>query len=260
MKKTFPIANGLALIITLAINYLSNTGIFNGNTMEIISDRYYNAFTPAGYAFSIWGLIYLGLLGFVLYTGRDLFSRKENDPELLKIGWWFVLSCAANSLWVITWLYDFTGISVLILIFLLVCLLKIIVNTRMELDYHPLKRYLFIYWPFAVYAGWLSVALVANIAAWLTKIDWNGWGLSEISWTIIILILVGLVNVAVVLTRNLREFALAGIWGIIAVSVSTRTNDGSDAIIYTCYVVAAVIFVFIFMNALKHKQRSLKRM
>lgn len=260
MKKTLPLANGIALLIMVVINYLSNTGIFNGNTMEIMSDRYYNYFTPAGYAFSIWGLIYLGLLGFVIYTGRSLFSKKESDPVLLKIGWWFVLSCVANSLWVVAWLYDFTGISVLIMLFLLACLLKIIVNTRMELDYQPLKRYLFIFWPFAVYAGWVTVALIANIAAWLTKIDWNGWGLSDNIWTIIIICVVGLINIGMIMMRNLREYGLVGIWGLIAVSVSNSNGDGSTAIVYTCYIVAAVIFIFMCINAMKNRQRSFERM
>src|SRR3546814_8546952 len=132
MKKILPIANGIALMITIAINYLSNTGIFNGNTMKTVSDKYFNYFIPAGYAFSIWGLIYLGLLGFVFYTGWGLFKKDEQDPMLLKIGWWFVLSCLSNSLWVFAWLYDYTGVSVLIMIVLFISLLQIIVTYRME--------------------------------------------------------------------------------------------------------------------------------
>jgi hypothetical protein len=73
MKKTLQIANILALIITLIINYLSNTGIFNGNTMATVSARYQNFFTPAGYAFSIWGVIYLGLAAFVIYQSWGFF-------------------------------------------------------------------------------------------------------------------------------------------------------------------------------------------
>ncbi len=73
MKKALQISNVIALLITLAINYLSNTGIFNGNTMATVSARYQNYFTPAGYAFSIWGVIYLGLLAFVIYQGTRAF-------------------------------------------------------------------------------------------------------------------------------------------------------------------------------------------
>jgi len=79
MKKIYQITNGVALVITVIINYLSNTGIFNGETMATVSAKYQNLFTPAGYAFSIWGLIYLGLFGFVIYFGP--FVRQTNEKE-----------------------------------------------------------------------------------------------------------------------------------------------------------------------------------
>lgn len=119
MKTILPIANGLALIITVFVNYLGNAGIFNGNTMAMVSARYANFFTPAGYAFSIWGIIYLGLLGFVFYTGRSLFTKKETDPILFKIRWLFVFTCVANSLWVVAWLNDYIRFSVIIMVTLL---------------------------------------------------------------------------------------------------------------------------------------------
>lgn len=260
MKKLLPIANALALVVVIIINYLSNTGIFNNSTMSTVSAAYSNAFTPAGYAFSIWGLIYLGLLGFVIFTGRSLFSQRQPDPYLEKIGWWFVLSCVANVLWIITWLYDYTGISVLVMMLLLGCLLKIIVNTRMELDYHPLRRYLFIFWPFAIYAGWVSIALIANIAAWLTKINWNGWGMSEVMWTVIFVVIAGLINVYMILRRNLREYAAAGIWGLVAVAVANTQDGGSTAIITACYIVAGILLLTMGFSGMKSKERSIERM
>ena len=260
MTRTLPFANGIAYLLMVVVNYLSNTGIFNGNTMETISDRYDNFFTPAGYAFSIWGLIYLGLLGFVMYTGRSGWSKKAADEHMLKIGWWFVLSCVANMLWVVTWLYDYTGTSVLIMVFLLLCLVKIILNLRMELDAHPLKKYVFIFWPFALYAGWITVALIANIAAWLTKLNWDGWGISETTWTVIMVVAAGLINVLVVISRNLREFGAVGIWGLIAIAVANNQDDGATAIVYTCFGVAGIILVFMIINALKYKGRSFSSM
>jgi hypothetical protein len=263
MKKRFQIANGIALVFTIVMNYLSNTGVFNGNTMKTVSDNYHNYFTPAGYAFSIWGLIYLGLLGFVFYTGSSLFKKKTdagNDENniVTKIGWWFVISCLGNSFWVVTWLYDYIGISIIIMIIILFSLLKIIWNTRMELDFHPLKKYLFIFWPFAIYAGWISVALIANIAAWLTKIHWNGWGVSEITWTIIMIVAAGLINVLMVWKRNLREYALAGIWALIAIAVQNK--NGVQSIVYVCYIIAAIIFISIIISGFKNRRSSLSDM
>src|SRR5690606_11880154 len=103
MTTTLPIVNGVALLITDFVNYFANTGIFDGNTMSTISAKYDNFFTPTGYASSIWGVMYLGLLGFVIYTGHSSFKNAQAHPSLLKIGSLFVLSCAANSFWVIAW-------------------------------------------------------------------------------------------------------------------------------------------------------------
>lgn len=262
MKKTLQIINGIAIVSTIVINYLSNTGIFNGNTVANVSDKYHNYFTPAGYAFSIWGLIYLGLLGFVFYTGSSLFKKNSDHDNLendvvLKIGWWFLISCVGNSFWVVAWLYGYLGITVILMLIVLFSLLKIIVNTRMELDFHPVKKYLFIFWPFAIYTGWISVALIADIAAWLTKINWNGLGISQINWTIIMIVVAGLINVLMIWKRNLREFALVGIWALIAIAVSNKNENHS--IVYVCYIVAVIIFINIFINGFKNRKASLKR-
>lgn len=260
MKKFFQVANFLALIITIGINYLSNTGFFYGNTMKTISDKYHNYFTPAGYAFSIWGLIYLGLLGFVIYTGKSLFKKEEDAPEeVSKIGSWFIVTCVCNSVWVILWLGEQLALSVIVMLILLIALVKIIFNLRMELDYHPFKKYLFIFWPFALYAGWISVALIADVAAWLTKINWEGWGISQAEWTIIMIAIAALINVLVILKRNLREYGLAGIWALIAIAVAN--SDSISNIRNACYAASIIIFLSIVLSGIKgRKGKSINKM
>lgn len=133
MKKTLQVLNGIAVVTMIIMGYLSNTGIFNDKTMASVSAEYQNLFTPAGYAFSIWGLIYLGMLGFVIYYGRSLFKTNiKEDNTVTEVGWWFFISCLANSLWVIVWLYDYTLVSLILMLALLFSLLKIVVKTKME--------------------------------------------------------------------------------------------------------------------------------
>jgi hypothetical protein len=254
MKKTLQIANAIALIVTIGINYLSNTGFFNRNTMKSISDKYYNYFTPAGYAFSIWGLIYIGLIAFTIYSAKGLFKKTGNDWPVLEIGWWFVISCAANSFWVIAWLYDFTGLSVVLMIVLLFSLIKITLNTRMELDDLPLKKIAFVWWPFCLYSGWISVALIADVAAYLTKIKWDGFGLSEINWTIIMIIVAGIINLIITWKRNMREFALVGVWGLVAIAVS-NWNSGKS-IVYIALAVAVILFISLSVHAYKNRKSN----
>lgn len=259
LKKYLPIANAIALILTIGVNYLSNAGLLNGNTMKVISDRYANYFTPSGYAFSIWGLIYLGLLGFVCYS---IINRKEAQISSIisKISWWFVVSCLANSFWVVAWLNDYLALSVMIMVILLISLIAIIARTKMELDAHPLKEYLFIYWPFAIYAGWITVALIANVSAYLTKTNWDGWGILEAYWAIGMIAVAGLVNIIMVLTRNLREFAAVGIWALFAISVTNQLQQDGEPIVYACYAVIFVVLAFIIGNGLRNRNRSIHTM
>lgn len=254
MKKAFQILNGVALIATIIINYLSNTGIFDGNTMTTVSDKYHNYFTPAGYAFSIWGVIYLGLIAFVIYQARSLFNKVDDEWPVLEIGWWFIVSCVANCLWVIAWLYDYTGWSVIIMVILLVSLIKIILATRMELDDLPLKKIAFVWWPFCFYSGWITVALVADAAAWLTKVNWNGFGISEVAWAIIMIVIAGIINLFITWNRNMREFALVGAWALIAIAVANLNIQATIKI--TAIVVAAILLISSGIHSYKNRDTN----
>ena len=257
MKKTLQISNIIALIITIIINYLSNTGVFNRSTMASVSAEYQNYFTPAGYTFSIWGLIYIGLIVFVVYQSKGLFKKAEVPSVVLEVGWLFVISCAANCLWILAWLYGYTGTSVLIMILLLFSLMRIVISTRMELDQIPLKKIVFVWWPFSLYVGWITVALFANITAYLAKMQWDGFGISGISWTILIICIAGSVNVFLTWGRNMREAAIAAAWGLTGVAVTNINRFPS--IVYTAITVAILLLISSVVHAYRNRQRSLRR-
>lgn len=259
MKKTLQIANILALLITIFINYGSSSGLFNDTTVADVSDKYHNLFTPAGYAFAIWGLIYLGLLGFVIYTGRTLFMKnvgKADEGVVEQIGWWFVISCIANCAWIICWINEMLGISVILMVGLLFSLLKIVINTRMEYRYDPLKLFVFIWWPFAIYSGWISVALIADVSAWLTGIGWNGFGQSAETWTFTMICIAGLINIIVIYTRNMREFGTVGVWALVAISVANQNQ--SHFIYQAAIVVAIIILINILIHGYMNKGKAFK--
>ena len=251
MQKRLSVANIFALIVTIVLNYLSNTGIFNGNTMSTVSAAYQNLFTPAGYAFSIWGLIYLGLAAFVIYHAVISFKSARENNVVLKVGWWFVISCIANCAWIFAWLYDYTGLSVIIMIMLLFSLVMIILKTRMELDDLPMKQIAFVWWPFSLYAGWITVALIANIAAWLTKINWDGFGISSITWTIIMIIIAGIIYLLMTWQRNMREYALVGVWGLLAIAVANWTTEPS--IVQSSIIISVILFVSSTVHAIRNR-------
>ncbi|HEX5025096.1 MAG TPA: hypothetical protein VFV68_07475 [Agriterribacter sp.] len=225
MKKTLQVANGIALFQTIFVNYFSITGKFGGNTVKTVSDGYKNLFTPAGYAFSIWGFIYMLLFAFVIYQGIGLFKKRDDDDFVLKIGWWFVASCMVNSMWVVVWVYEFIGLSVLIILILLFSLLKIVVNTNMANGKASPQTKVFVWLPFSIYSGWVTVASIAAVAAWLTKIEWNGFGIPEVTWTIVMICIAGAVNLFMTWNRNMPLFSLVGVWALLAIAVANRYEN-----------------------------------
>lgn len=220
MKKTLQIGNIIAFILVIIVNVLASMGAINDTTIAEISNANRSLFTPAGYAFSIWGLIYLMLLGFIIYQSRSLFKPVRDDEFILKTGWWFVLSCFANIMWITFWVYGFMEYSIIAIFVLLFSLLKIVMKNRMELWDAPISVIAFLWWPFVFYSGWVTVASIANVSTYLKSIEWDAWGYGEISWAVTMIIIAGIINLAVTWRRNMREFALVGAWGLIAISVA----------------------------------------
>ena len=255
MKRTLQISNGIALVSTIIINYLSNTGLINDTTIGGVSNKLITHFTPAGYAFSIWGLIYLLLIGFIFYQGKSLFTKSpQSDDVVLRIGWWFVISCIANSSWVFLWLYGYTGTSCIAILILLFSLMKIVYHCRLELEYEPFSRILFVAWPFVFYAGWVTVASVANISAYLNKIDWDGYGISDDYWAIIMIIVAVIINLRAIYDRNLREFALVGAWALIAIGI--RNQEMYHNIRDVAYLGAATLLLNCAIHTYKQYRKS----
>lgn len=250
-KKALQIANIVAFIVVIIINYTANAGIINGQTVGKISSQYDTPFTPASYAFSIWGLIYLMLAGFIIYQARGLFKQVDDDNFVMQIGWWFIVSCMANCLWILAWIHDMIGLSVLLIALLLFSLIKIIINTNMERWDAPFPTIVLLWWPFCLYSGWITVAIIANISVYLTKVGWAGWGLSDETWTITMIIIAGLLNLFMIITRNMREFALVGIWGLLAVAVANWQLHQS--IVITTITVSLILFVAVAIHGYKNR-------
>ena len=90
----------LSVIATIVLNGLANGLPLNGVTTGEVSDQFDVYFVPAGYVFSIWGVIYAGLIAYAVYQGLP--TQREN-PRLRRIGYLFVLSCGANVGWLYLW-------------------------------------------------------------------------------------------------------------------------------------------------------------
>jgi len=253
MKRFYAIANLLVIIALIAWNYVANTMGINGNTVGSLSDEYSNLFTPAGYAFSIWGLIFLALLAHGIFQVKRVFFDRKDDEFVSQIGPWLIIANVANGLWVWVWLQEYTGLSVVIMLVILVSLIAIIGRLNMERWDAPLPIIAWVWWPIDLYSGWIAVATIANIAAYLAKLEWQAL-FSEVTWTVIMIAAATLVNLLMVYYRNMREFALVGVWALIAIAL--RHWEAIPVLQWTALAGALVLLIAVSIHGYQNRETN----
>lgn len=216
--RTLALANLLALGVVLAVNYFSNTGLIAGRTVGEVSAFYPNFFTPAGITFAIWGIIYLFLAGFVGYQVRDLFRAQPLEmPFRRKIGGWFLLSCLANSLWIVFWLNLQPGLAFLMMLVLLGSLLMIYLRLDLNDPTTSIQERILVLIPFSLYTGWITVATIANATAWLVDLGWNGDPLTRRVWGLLMIATAALLGTWVVLRRRDSIYGTVIVWALVGI-------------------------------------------
>lgn len=250
MQRFFlPFLNTLTLILALVSNFIAAKGLANGTTVQDISIKYENLFTPADYAFSIWGLIYTLLVLFVSFEWFQVFKEKRSTSQT---GFWFAMSNLANACWLFFWVSDLLVWSVVMIFVLVFSLCMIVLRLNMEKWDAPLKVIFFVWWPIVIYLGWVIVASVANVAALLTKQGWDGSPLPERYWPILMIILASGIYLLLLFTRNFREAAGVGIWAFLAIAV--KQWNSNPEIAYT----AIVASIFLALSAGYHGYKNRK--
>ncbi len=208
--------NVLALVVTIVVNALANALPLNGLTTGEISDRFDVYFVPAGYVFSIWGLIYLALAGFVVY--QALPAQREN-PRLRRVGYLFALTCVANCLWIFLWHYEQFVWTLLAMGSLLLLLIAIYLRLDIGREQVSTAEKWLLHLPFQIYLGWITVATLANVTSVLDYLRWNGGGIAPQTWAIILLA-VGLILAAVMaFTRRDVAYILVLVWAYVGIAV-----------------------------------------
>ena len=250
--KLLVLFNTLTLIFTVFFNYLSNTGFFGGKTIGEISAKYETLFVPAGYAFSIWGLIFLMLFAFVGFQWYVLYKFKdtENDYDtsenqfiktIHETGIWLIVANLCNTAWVYVWLNEYVALSVMIMFFLLLSLIQLTKNLRLEIWDAPVRIIAFVWWPIVIYLGWIMVASIANLSSYFISIGWQGEPLFASTWTVLMIIVASGLYLGLIATRNLRETALVGVWALIAIAY--RQWEAEPMIAYTALGFGILIFL-----------------
>lgn len=206
----------VSVIATIVINTLANALPLNGFNTGEISDRFAVYFTPAGYVFSIWGLIYLGLIAFSIY--QALPAQREN-PRLRATGWWIVLGGIANSAWIFLWHYEQFPLTIVAMLILLVTLIITYLRFGIGRTRVALAERLAAHLPFSIYLGWITVATVANATSLLDYLKWDRFGIAPEVWMGIVLAAVLAIAAAMNFTRRDIAYTLVILWALIGIAV-----------------------------------------
>jgi len=201
----------LATIGTIAFNWLAATGRVNGVTTGEISDKYPTLITPADYAFSIWSLIYLGIIAFSVYQ-----MLPANAARFKNIRSLYILTCALNCGWIYMWHSDQIAICLLLIALLAVCLFLINLNLK---NTDGMGEYWFAKAPFGIYFGWVTAATLVNFAVLL--VQWNV-NISAASWMWLgvgLILLSTALGVLIRMRLNNYLYPLAIAWALTGIGV-----------------------------------------
>lgn len=246
MKKSNAIflsfVNLFLFIGVLIVNFLANYLPLNGKNTGDLSDFYPNLFVPAGLTFSIWGLIYILLTIFVVYNIIKAFKDTEFFSKTVKINILFALTSILNILWIFSWHYMKISLSfIVMLLFLISLLLIFLLQKRLEKEN---KLSLAFTIPIQVYFGWISVATIANITAMLVHFGWDGFGISEPIWAIIMIVIGGILGILMLIKNNAIAYSLVIIWAYIGIIIKRSiTTPIYNDIIIASYIMIALILI-----------------
>lgn len=216
-----------AFILVIVVNYLSNALPLNGFTQKDLSDKYTSLFTPAGFTFSIWGVIYLSLATFLIYQALP---AQRNSPRLSGVSKFFIASCFLNIAWLFAWHFEFVAISLLLMVLLLATLVVIYLGMKTDITESTWQEHLFLYLPFSLYTAWITVATIANLSALQNAMGWDNALISATNWTLLKLAIVGVISAIVILRKGDFIYGLVIAWaafGIMSKQVDTPVIAGA---------------------------------
>ncbi len=243
--RLFQILNLLAVISVIIINILANVlPIFGVNTGNV-SDAYPNFFTPAGYVFAIWFIIYLQAIIFLIYQVR---SSQRSESYLGKISFFYLFAGLANIAWIFTFHYSYAYmvanppfflLSVVLLLAVFLMLLFAYLRLGVGIGTVPRNEKLAVHLHFSVYLGWISVATIAAIASAINILIPGIPAETQHLATAAMLFVALLLSLIMVFLRRDYGFAVVTLWAAIGIGVKWMVI----AMIFYSAIAVAVILI-----------------
>ncbi len=240
-NKTLQLVNVIAVIGTIVLNALANIIPFNNVTTGAVSDAFPNLFTPPGYVFAIWGAIYTLIFVFMLFQVRP---NQREESYLQEIGSLYLLGAIVNVGWLILFHYSYGNPSLFLLtpipiLLFLVILLWTYIRLGIGIKEVSIGQKLGVHLSISVYAGWISLASIANIASALNILV-PGIPLEiQAIWTALIIVVALVLTLLMLFMRRDVAFGLVVIWASVGIAV----KQAAYAIISWTAIAAVLIII-----------------
>ena len=254
--KLLATLNVFVLAGVIIVNTLAIVLPINGMSTGELSALYPNLFTPAGFTFSIWSVIYLLLIGFVI-TQWTLLSKSY----FIELSLWFALSSLANVSWILCWHYLFMYASVLVMLILLFSLVKIFLLIQSS-ELTSLPEKLFVKLTFTFYFSWICVATIANISALLVSLSWEGGILSPVIWTLTMITIASVLGIFISRRFSSPSFLLVLIWALYGIHSRWRGSENTaiaETALIELIVLAILFSVFLLVQKMPKRFAFNKR-
>ena len=243
---------GLAgtFVVAMILNGLAGgSKVLGGVDTAAVSDSFPNLFAPSGVTFAIWGVIYLLLLGFIAYVfgiGRPKKSAlgTKTLTEVTKL---LTINIALNAVWILAWQYKVIWLSLLLMVGILVTLI-LLVNKLRKVEL-PAKEYVLAKLPFSVYFGWISVATVANVVAWLVSIGWKGGSITEGTWMVAVLLVAAAIGIVTTLRNKDAAYLMVFVWAFAGILLKHLSPQGFDGK-YPSTIIALTVLLAVFLSVI----------
>jgi hypothetical protein len=220
----------IAALVSVFANVTFNVvnGRFGGSgaTVADVSDKYPTLFTPAGFAFAIWGLIYGTTL---LYAVSALLPSQLDVRLHDRVAPWLLATNVLSSLWVVCFTTEHFLPSLLVIVAILICT---IVMYKVTSD-HLVTEHLSHFWrlPFGLWMGWLGVAALANLCLTAAASGMDAWPVSAAAWTAILLVFAGVVAISISSVFLDPVVSLVVSWATAAIAVAHWQDSSLVAVV-----------------------------
>jgi hypothetical protein len=240
----------VATLATIVVNILASTLPLGGKDTGEISDQFQVFFVPAGYVFSIWGLIYLGLIAYTVYQALP---GQRDSATLDRVGFLYVGSALANIIWLFAWHYEVFPLTIVFMVALLVLLISVYLTLGTGRTAAGTAVRWLVRVPFSIYLGWITVATVANATSLFSFWGWgNGYDTASAVWAAIMLVVATAIAVLMSLRHGDIAYVAVIVWAFAGIAVK---HSGNTLVATAAWAMAAVAAVSLVVGVPRARKR-----